>query len=179
MTDIQLTFGDEEFAALRDSVIALEESGKLATDEVTVTSVQQQQAGKPNEMFVIEALLIGGAVLAVAKLLYRWWREAQPGIVIDQRPGAERSVYRDKELPGNYIVTFGADGAAATVTVEDEAVDSTERIIGKILDVLAKPVEAVGKTLADALKDALNGEQAEVSEGEAKDEPKDGAKAEG
>ncbi|WP_347754313.1 hypothetical protein [Agrococcus sp. ProA11] len=168
MTEIELVFAEEEFGSLRDGVLALEQSGELESDAVALRAVQQQTGG-PNEMFVVEALLIGGGVLAVAKLLYRWWKEAQPGIVIDQRPGATKNVYRDAAVPGNAIVTFGADGGAATVTVQDEAVDATERIIGKVLDVLAKPVEAIGTTLAEALQGALSGEQAAVSEGETTD----------
>ncbi|WP_413316680.1 hypothetical protein AA0Z99_08560 [Agrococcus sp. 1P02AA] len=164
MERIRLTLDDAEYGAVHDARRELEGAGALAPDEVVITTLAGGR-GRPNQAFIAETLLIVGGVLALAKLLHRWWREAQPGIVIDLRADAARNVYRDDALPGNVVVTITADGAAATVQVLDEGVDAVERILGKIIDAVATPAATIGDRIVDLLLDALEGELADVEAG--------------
>ncbi|WP_072312858.1 hypothetical protein [Agrococcus sp. Marseille-P2731] len=163
MEQISLTLDDAEHRALDDARRDLEGRGALAPDEVQVTTMPG--GGRPNQAFIAETLLIVGGVLALAKLLHRWWREAQPGLIIDMRADAVRNVSRDSALPGNVVVTVAADGSAATVQVLDEGVDAVERILAKIIDAVATPAATVGERLVDLLLDALEGELADVEAG--------------
>jgi hypothetical protein len=95
----------------------------------------------------VTAILIGGAVMAVGKFIIDWWERRRGGLVVDLRPEAVDNLYRDKDVPFGFVVTFLADGK---VTIETKEIpkDAMERLLGEIVS----GVFGSAKALASAAK---------------------------
>jgi hypothetical protein len=93
----------------------------------------------------VTMVLIGTAAVAGVKMVMDWWEHRRGGLVIDQRPGADPTIHRDRELPYGWIATYPADGGKVTVAVKDDP-DAAEKWVSEVL----KGVLGSAKEVADA-----------------------------
>jgi hypothetical protein len=155
MTDVNLVveIDDDE-----DLVVAREVTAAVA--ELTV----QEKTGGSDEDFdsqiePVTAILIAGRVVAVAMWIRDWWTRRPGGLVIDQRPGAEHSISRDKSVPWGYVVIYPPDGGIVNIVTKDAPKDEWERLLESIVS------GAFGSTtaLADVASKALGADKVSTS----------------
>jgi hypothetical protein len=111
----------------------------------------------------VSAILIGAGVVAAAKLVLDWWDKVRGGLVIDQRPGAEDLIYRDKDVPYGWVLVFPPDGGTVKVEVKDASEDAAERWISAVI---TGAFDTVGQ-LAEAAKEAVGDNKVEATSGTA------------
>jgi hypothetical protein len=97
----------------------------------------------------VTAILISGGVLALGKFALDWWDRLRGGLVIDLRPGAEDNLYRDRDVPVGFVVTFLADGKV-TIDTKDLPKDAAERLLGQIISGAFGTVKAAAGAATDA-----------------------------
>jgi hypothetical protein len=97
----------------------------------------------------VTALLIGGAVLAVGQFAMDWWERRRGGLVIDLRPGARDNLYRDRDVPRGFVVTFTSDGKV-TIETKEMPKDATERLLGEIVSGVFDSAKAIAEAASKA-----------------------------
>src|SRR5579875_305581 len=117
---------DEEDLELVREIAASEP--ELSVEEQVAVSDELSAQVDP-----VTCILIAGAAMFVAKAIHSWWSARQGGLVIDQRPGASKPVYRDKDVPAGYVVVYPPDGGKVQVKTLDEPKDSVERLLEAII----------------------------------------------
>jgi len=120
--------------------------------EVTAEVVEGETTEGPDAQIApIFAILIGASVIAAAKFVndvVHSWRDK--GVVVDLRPDAPDTVYKDPDLRAGWVVVVLADGKV-TVEVKPAREDAWERLLAELLDGAFESV----KSVADAAKKAL------------------------
>ena len=111
MTNISIRLGLDDDEAL---AAALEVADATPSVTAEVESIPGGEAGALVEPVTV--MLIGAGVLAAAQFILGWWERVRGGLVIDQREGAERTVYRDRDVPWGYVVVFPAEPPTGSVT---------------------------------------------------------------
>lgn len=142
--------------------IRLDDSVSLAAALAAAQEVPEAQAemvsaegeGPTELMEPITAVLVGAAVLLVARFIQNWWERVQGGLVIDLRENATDTVYRTEKVPWGYVVTLPAAGGTVTIDVKDEPKDSVERLVGQLVSGVLGTVEAVNAAANELLPKA-------------------------
>ena len=143
-SNIRLGLDDDEALAA-----ALEVADATPSVTAEVESIPGGEAGALVEPVTV--MLIGAGVLAAAQFILGWWERVRGGLVIDQREGAERTVYRDRDVPWGYVVVFPADGGKVTVETKDAPKDATERLIGQVVSGVLGSADAVKAAVKELL----------------------------
>lgn len=136
----------------------------VAEAEPTVTAeVESQANGDVTAMIEpVTAILIGVGVLAAAHFIMEWWDRLRGGLIIDQRDGADREVYRDADVPWGWVIVFPKDGDKATIDTKDAPKGSIERLLGEIISGVLGSADAVKA----AVKEILGSEKATAESAE-------------
>lgn len=153
-TQLRLRFDD---AAELDELKQLASSVGLSAQEGSEDSGELSSDIEPVTM-----LLIGGGVLAAAKFLTDWLDKRQGGMVVDQRPGADNEVRRDKGVPAGYVVVFPKDGGKAQISIHDQPKDAVERLLADIVSGAFSTSAELAKAAGAALGEGADVETVEA-----------------
>jgi hypothetical protein len=107
--------------------------------ELEVTYEPKAQAVDP-----LTAVLIAGAVLAVAKFVIDVIDHLKGGVVIDQTQGGPVLVKRDRSVPYGWAVVI-ATGGAVSIHVHDAPKDASERLLSQIVEGVFTNAEELAK----------------------------------
>jgi hypothetical protein len=130
------------------------------TAEISVEATTDTHTGQvAGQVEPVTAVLVAAGVTAAAKFIVDWWDRLRGGLVIDQRPGRQDDIYRDRDVPFGYIVVFPPDGKTVKIETRDAPKDAAERLLGAVISgglTTAKEVAeaakaAVGHQNVDAL----------------------------
>lgn len=102
----------------------------------------------------ITAVLIGGAVLAVAKFVVDAIDRFKGGVTIDLSAGGAPVVRRDPNVPYGWAVVIAKDGAVQ-IEVRDAPKDAAERLLSQIIEGVLKNAQEIG----DAAKASLGNDR--------------------
>lgn len=124
-----------------DELVAAREA---AGPDIALREVTEPVEGEPTTLVEpVTAILVGAAVVAVARIVKDWWSRLRGGLVVDLRPEATDMFYRDRDLEFGYIATIAADGTV-TVNVKDIP-DAAENWISTLLGLVGKPAAEVAE----------------------------------
>ena len=139
---------DVELVVLAENASEYDHLQILADEQKLTTSI----ADEINPQFVdpVTAVLIGGAVLAVAKVIHDWIGEYRGGTQID-RSVSPAVISRSKQIPWGTVVVIASDGKVS-IQVEDAPKDALERWIEKLMELPGDAAKATIDALSSLLK---------------------------
>lgn len=100
---------------------------------------------------VVAVLVSGVAIAWVSELVWEWINRVRGGLVIDLRPEALDTIYRDPDIPYGFVLTYPADGGEVKVDARDAPMSTMERLLSSFIEGAVKNI----KDVVSAAKEAV------------------------